>query len=50
MSAWLLFLIALAALHLGGLIAFALKGNVGMATVMLGGFLVQVGLMMQARG
>ena len=42
------FLIALAALHLGGLVAFLLKPDYGFAIVMLGGMIVQIGLMIKA--
>lgn len=46
MPAW--FLTALAVLHLGGLIASLRVNDYGMAVVMLGGMIVQFGLIMKA--
>lgn len=46
MPVW--FLVALAALHLGALIAFAYQKDAGNAVIMLGGMLVQIGLILKA--
>jgi hypothetical protein len=42
------FLVLLALCHLGGLVAFLLKPDYGFAIVMLGGMIVQIGLMIKA--